>query len=66
MGEADIKGNMMVIRSVLENPKARKEEDLTVMTLAALTLLECFLTDVNRIAEAETFIALETQRANSK
>lgn len=66
MAEADIKANCMIIRDVLNDPAKRRDEDLALLAACGLTLLECLLTDINRIAEAATFMALETQRVNSK
>lgn len=64
MSESDIKGNMLIIRSVLDQPKM-SEADLKMIALAALTMLECLLIDINKVAEAATFLALELQRENA-
>lgn len=64
MSETNIKEHMAIIRKVLDTPKAT-DADMKIIALAALAMLECLLIDINKVAEAATFLALELQRENS-
>lgn len=56
MSNADIDSNCEIIRELIKKPSLVDEEDRIAMFHAALALLQRYLLDVNRIADAADYL----------